>query len=80
MLKTDEICILYSIVSVFIQMQIKKKLKSTMMVFVLSSIYSRADGQNFMLYSGQQVVLWPLFSDSSKLPSELDGKAANMYI
>lgn len=51
-----------------------------MMVFVLSSIYSRADGQNFMLYSGQQVVLWPLFSDSSKLPSELDGKAANMYI
>ena len=33
-----------SIVSVFIQMQIEKKLKSTVVVSVLSCIYSRADG------------------------------------
>lgn len=57
-----------SIVSIFIQMQIKKKLKST--TVVLSSVLHTTEQMgSVMLYSDQKVVLWPLFSDSSKLPS-----------
>lgn len=70
-----------SIVSVFIQIQIEKNLKSTTMVFMFSCIYSKSrwvEGSCHILTSR-----WcsdHFFSDSSKTSLKLDGKTANVYI